>query len=179
MPGCAARVSMRSLTAAQRPDEAIAAASSTSLEVSGSIIFELLYARASPIRTGDAVNAHQLRIAGLSPRMRKFRLQKSGSGYSQSLVAQNQHKNFRAFCLPMNLNGFWTPLCNRARLQSCRKWLKIEVGFSPLYVALRGVRMISRFGGQAVSPLGQRLLSLSLRSATAPLLVRRGESKAF
>jgi hypothetical protein len=39
--------------------------------------------------------------------------------------------------------------------------------------------MISRFGGEAVSPLGQHLLSLSLRSATAPLLARRGESKAF
>jgi hypothetical protein len=49
----------------------------------------------------------------------------------------------------------------------------------PLYVALRGVRMISRFGGKAVRPLGQRELSLSRRSATAPLVARRGESKAF
>jgi hypothetical protein len=49
----------------------------------------------------------------------------------------------------------------------------------PLYVALRGVRMVSRFGGKAVRPLGQRELSLSRRSATAPLIARRGESKAF
>jgi hypothetical protein len=40
----------------------------------------------------------------------------------------------------------------------------------PLYVALRGVRMISRFGGKAVRPLAQHLLSLSRRLATAPLL---------
>lgn len=39
--------------------------------------------------------------------------------------------------------------------------------------------MDSRFGGKAVRPLGQQLLSLSRRSATAPLFARRGESKAF
>jgi hypothetical protein len=50
--------------------------------------------------------------------------------------------------------------------------------YRPLYVAFRGVRIDSRFGGKAVRPLGQRRLSLSLRSATAPLFARRGESKA-
>lgn len=39
--------------------------------------------------------------------------------------------------------------------------------------------MISRFGGEAVHPLGQRSLSLSLRSAAVPLFKRRGESEAF
>ena len=51
--------------------------------------------------------------------------------------------------------------------------------FRPLYVAFRGVRISSRFGGKAVRPLGQRELSLSRRSATAPLFARRGESKAL
>jgi hypothetical protein len=36
-----------------------------------------------------------------------------------------------------------------------------------------------RFGGEAVPTLGQRELSLSSRSAAVPLLLRRGESKAF
>ena len=49
----------------------------------------------------------------------------------------------------------------------------------PLYVSFRGVRIGSRFGGKAVRPLGQRELSLSRRSATAPLFARRGESKAL
>jgi len=48
-----------------------------------------------------------------------------------------------------------------------------------LYVALRGVRMVSRFGGKAVATLGQPWLSLYRRSAAAPLFARRGESKAF
>jgi 4-hydroxy-tetrahydrodipicolinate synthase len=48
-----------------------------------------------------------------------------------------------------------------------------------LYVAFRGVRIDSRFGGKAVRPLGQPWLSLSRRSAAAPLFLRRGESKAF
>ncbi|MGA3048028.1 MAG: hypothetical protein ABSD67_15460 [Terracidiphilus sp.] len=30
-------------------------------------------------------------------------------------------QEFLTFCLSMNLKGFWTPLCIRARLQSCRK----------------------------------------------------------
>ena len=51
--------------------------------------------------------------------------------------------------------------------------------YRPLYVAIRGVRMISRFGGKAVRPLGQQQLSLSRRLATAPLFARRGESKAL
>ena len=48
-----------------------------------------------------------------------------------------------------------------------------------LYVAFRGVRIGSRFGGKAVRPLGQQSLSLSRRSAAAPLFARRGESKAL
>jgi hypothetical protein len=48
-----------------------------------------------------------------------------------------------------------------------------------LYVALRGVRMDSRFGGRAVVTLSQLWLSLYRRSATASLIARRGESKAF
>jgi hypothetical protein len=39
--------------------------------------------------------------------------------------------------------------------------------------------MDARLGGKAVRPLGQRELSLSRRSAAAPLFARRGESKAF
>jgi hypothetical protein len=35
--------------------------------------------------------------------------------------------------------------------------------------------MISRLGGEAVRPLGQRFLSLSCRSAPAPLVARRGD----
>jgi len=39
--------------------------------------------------------------------------------------------------------------------------------------------MISRFGGKAVVPLGQRESTLCLRSATAPLISCRGESNAL
>ena len=46
----------------------------------------------------------------------------------------------------------------------------------PLYVAFIGVRIDSRLGGKAVRPLGQPMLSLSRRLATAPLFARRGES---
>jgi len=41
------------------------------------------------------------------------------------------------------------------------------------------VKINSRFGGKAVSTLGQPWLSLYRRPATAPLFARRGESKAF
>jgi hypothetical protein len=54
-----------------------------------------------------------------------------------------------------------------------------EFTSTTLYVAFRGVRINSRFGGKAVSTLGQPWLSLYRRSATAPLFARRGESKAF
>ena len=49
----------------------------------------------------------------------------------------------------------------------------------PLYVAFRGVKMFSRFGGEAVPTRGQPCLSLLRRSAAVPLFLCCGESEAF